>query len=153
MSQSSRYLCFNLASEEFAIPLISVREVIGVPEVTPIPQSPAHFLGIMNLRGQIISVLDLRTKFGIKNSRTEETAVIILDLGENHIGVMVDQVNSVVELTESEITERPPMDSVKLAESIRGVFRKNDKLILLIDVLKTLSLDDKKTINKELKVS
>jgi purine-binding chemotaxis protein CheW len=153
MNNSNRYLCFNLAAEEFAIPLISVREVIGVPEVTPIPQSPSYFLGIMNLRGQIISVLDLRTKYGIKSARTEETAVIILDFVDYHLGVMVDQVNSVVELSEADISERPQMETSKISESIKGVFRKQDRLILLIDVFKTLSIEDQNTFKKEKKVS
>lgn len=150
---SKRFLCFNLEKEEFAIPLISVREVIGVPDVTPVPQVPAYFLGIMNLRGQILSVMDLRTKLGVKSSRSEETAVIILDLGEYQLGVMVDQVNSVVELTESDIAEKPPMDSSKISDMITGVFRKNEKLILMLDVVKSLSIEDRKSIQKEQKAS
>ena len=150
---SKRFLCFNLEKEEFAIPLISVREVIGVPEVTPIPQSPNYFLGIMNLRGQVLSVMDLRTKLGIKSTRTDETAVIILDLGDYHLGVMVDQVNSVVELNDSDVSEKPPIDSSKIAESITGVFRRNDKLILMLDVYKSLSLEDRKSIKNEIKAA
>lgn len=150
---SKRFLCFNLEKEEFAIPLIAVREVIGVPEVTPIPQSPSYFLGIMNLRGQVLSVMDLRLKLGIKSVMSEETAVIILDLGDYHLGVMVDQVNSVVELNESEISEKPPLDSSKISESITGVFRRSDKLILMLDVYKTLSLEDRKSIKNEIKAA
>lgn len=150
---SNRFLCFNLEKEEFAIPLISVREVIGVPEITPIPQSPSYLLGIMNLRGQVLTVMDLRLKLGIKNARTEETAVIILDLGDYHLGVMVDQVNSVVELNDSDVSEKPPVDSSKIAEAITGVFRKQDKLILMLDVYKSLSLEDRKSIKNEIKVA
>ena len=64
-----RYLSFSLGSEDYAIPLLSVKEVIAVPEITPIPFTPSHFLGIMNLRGQVISIIDLRSKLGIKTKR------------------------------------------------------------------------------------
>lgn len=118
MIDNSRYLCFNLGKEEFAIPLLSIKEVIGIPEITSVPQSPSHFLGIMNLRGQVISVMDLRQKLGIKNSKTDETSVIILDLGANQLGVVVDQVNSVQLLTKEEISEKPVVDNSKVHEYI-----------------------------------
>lgn len=86
MNDNLRYLCFNLGHEEFAIPLLSIKEVIGMPDVTPIPQSPPHFLGIMNLRGQVISILDLRQKLTIKPSNVEDPSVMILDLPNYKLG-------------------------------------------------------------------
>ena len=59
---SNRYICFNLGAQEYGVPLLSIKEVLGLPEVTPIPQCPNYFLGIMNLRGKVVSVMDLRTK-------------------------------------------------------------------------------------------
>lgn len=107
MSQDevNRYLNFSLGEEEFAIPLLSVKEVIAVPETTPIPHTPPHFLGIMNLRGQVISVIDLRKKFSINTKNTEETSVIILDLKNHFLGVVVDSVTSVLAIKNSDILE------------------------------------------------
>src|SRR5687767_11797892 len=100
MSTSNRYICFRLGDEEFAIPLLSVREVIGVPNVTPVPQTPSYFLGIMNLRGLVISVMDLRLKMNIKGKDSAESTVIILDLGNYNLGVLVDEVISVIAIDE-----------------------------------------------------
>lgn len=91
---SQRYLTFRLAQEFFAIPLLQVKEVIAMPEVTPVPQTPPHFIGIMNLRGQVITVLDLRLKLGIKPQKGAETAVVIRDLADVSVGVVVDSVEA-----------------------------------------------------------
>jgi purine-binding chemotaxis protein CheW len=147
MSDSGRYLCFHLGQEEFAIPLLLVKEVIGVPETTPVPQTPSYFVGIMNLRGQVLSVMDLRQKLGIKPTQSEEVAVVILDLGEAQIGLMVDRVNSVQMITKEQISEKPVLDG-KNFEHITGVYRNADHLVLLLDVSKALSLNDKKIVNK-----
>ncbi|MGZ3769472.1 MAG: chemotaxis protein CheW [Bdellovibrio sp.] len=148
MNEITRYLCFNLGTDEFAIPLLKVKEVIGIPETTAIPQSPSYFVGIMNLRGSVISILDLRVKLGFKNKNTEETTVIILDLGENSLGVVVDCVNSVMSIASEEISPKPMMDSVKSAEFLTGVFRKQDHLVMLLNIEKTLSVEDKTTLNR-----
>jgi len=148
MSQTHRYLCFNLGTEEFAIPLLSVREVIGVPDITVIPQVPAHFLGIMNLRGLIISVMDLRLKLGLKPQQSEETAVIILDLGDYQLGMMVDQVNSVIQLSDDQIAEKPALEASKINDAVTGVFRKNEQLVLLLNVAKALSVEDRSAVTR-----
>lgn len=150
MSQTQRYLCFDLGDEEFAIKLLTVKEVIGLPETTPVPQSPVYFVGIMNLRGSVISIMDLRSKLGVKIEKNEETSVIILDIGNLSLGVIVDRVNAVVNLNESEISPKPTIES-KASDSITGVFRKNEKLILVLDVAKALSLDEKNYLNKNSK--
>lgn len=143
MTETKRYLCFNLGKEEFALPLLTVKEVIGMPDLTPIPQMPAHFLGMMNLRGNVITVLDLRTKMGIKSQPTEEQSVIILEVGELHLGCVVDCVNSVIDLADNQILEKPHMEPTKASQSIVGVIKKSEALILLLDIAKALSLDEK----------
>lgn len=149
MSEASRYLCFNLGTEEFAIPLLTVKEVIGIPETTPIPQSPPYFAGIMNLRGQVISIMDLRVKLGIKTTKSEETSVIILDLGDSFLGMMVDQVNSVQLIPAGDISPKPTVDNGKAHDYINGVYRKQDHLILVLDIAKALSIQDKNQLNKK----
>ncbi len=140
--ETQRFLSFFLASEQYAIPLLSVKEVIAMPEVTPIPNSPSHFLGIMNLRGQVISVIDLRSKFGIKGDTTQETAVVICDLGTVSLGVVVSKVDSVLSLTPKDIHPKPDTPKSKNADSIFGVAKKGDQLILLIEIDKALEISD-----------
>lgn len=147
MKDSERYLCFSLDKEEFAIPLLKVKEVIGVPDTTPIPQSPAYFVGLMNLRGSVISILDMRIKLGIKSNNSAEATVVILDLGDLSLGVVVDCVNSVIEIQPEDISFDSMVESVKSAEYISGVFRKNDRLVLLLDIEKAFSVEDRTTTN------
>lgn len=149
MIAKDRFICFNLGDEEFAIPLLSVREVIGVPEVTPVPQTPPYFLGIMNLRGLVISVMDLRLKMGIKGQTSDENTVIILDLGDYSLGVLVDQVNSVISVSADVLSAKPLVDPSKFADAITGVYRKEDHLILILDIAKALSVEDRSALSNQ----
>lgn len=142
-AKADRYLCFDLGTEQFAMPLLMVREVVALPEITIIPQMPSHFLGIINLRGSVISVMDLRVRMGIEKKLNEETAVVILDLGDLQLGVVVDRVSSVANLQEDEILAKPHLENGRANDSITGVWQKENKLILLINVAKALSLEDK----------
>lgn len=139
---NDRYLCFNLGNEEFAIPLLAVREVIGLPDITKVPQAPSHFLGITNLRGQIISIIDLRLKFGIKSQNTNETTVIICDFGSFCLGSVVDSVNKVLSPEEKDLGDKPTMTETKQSAHITGVINKEDKIILRLDIAKALNAED-----------
>jgi len=150
MTPNDRFLCFQLGKEEYAVPLLSIKEVIGMPDVTPIPQSPPHFVGIMNLRGSVISIMDLRLKLGIKPSATEETSVMILDLGDYQLGVVVDCVNSVARLNAEDISEKPVMETSKAADFVTGVFRNGEKLVLLLNIAKALSVEDRSVLQKNI---
>ncbi len=147
-TDGDRYLCFSLGQEQYAMELLTVREVIAMPEITPVPQTPPHFLGIMNLRGQVISVMDLRSKLNIKPNPAAETAIIICDLNPNSIGVVVDSINSVINPTSDQISEKPEIQSQKSTDYINGVFRHQDGLVLLLDIKKTLNLADQAAIQK-----
>lgn len=145
-SNEHRYLCFNLGQEEYGIPLLSVKEVIGLPPITPVPQTPSYFLGIINLRGQVITVMDLRTKLGIKSKESQETAVIICDLMPNSIGVVVDSINSVIAPMEEQLSERPEVGGSKNHDYIQGVYRSDDRLVLLLNIAKTLNVADQQAV-------
>lgn len=139
----NRFLCFSLGTDEFAIPLLSVKEVIGMPELTPIPQSPSHYLGMMNLRGQVISVIDLRVKLGVKSTKNAETSVVIIDLGENSMGVVVDSVNSVLSPAVDQLSPPPDLAKTPASEFVQSVYRRDDKLVLILDIFKILSREDR----------
>lgn len=147
-TNGERYLCFSLGEETFAIPLLSVREVIAVPEITRVPQTPPHFMGIMNLRGQVISVIDLRNKLSIKPKANAETAIIICDLGDNSVGVVVDSINSVLHPSPEEVTEKPEIQSQRNTDYIKGVYRMQNELVLLLDIAQALSLGDHQLLAK-----
>lgn len=145
----SRYLSFSLGGEAYAIPLLQVREVLAMPEITPVPTMPAHFLGIMNLRGQVISVIDLRRKLGVKPSESSEVAVIITDLGSICIGVVVDSINAVVAPLETDITDAPGIRDSKVGNYVTKIFREDKSVIMLMDIAKVLNVDDRKAADKK----
>ena len=147
---TGRYLCFTLGNEKFAIPLLQVKEVIADTKTTNIPQAPAYFRGIMNLRGQIISVIDLRNKLKVgKSEESTETTIVILDIDGLFIGVTVDSVDSVTSFEAASISEPPTHDSSIKIEYIMGVARKDKGLTLLIYLKKVLNTDDMKSIQQQ----
>jgi purine-binding chemotaxis protein CheW len=139
---SERFLGFSLGEEDYGIPLLKVREVIGVPEITVVPQSPKHFLGIMNLRGQVISIIDLRVKLNVPPKKAAETAVVICDIGGAHLGIVVDSVNQVYSPGADEISDKPEIQNSKANQFVTGVYRHEKKLVLLLDITKTLDMED-----------
>ena len=123
-AELSRFIEFSLGKEDYAIPLLMVREVISVPETTPIPKSPTHFLGIMNLRGQVISVVDLRKKLKVEAKQDKEEAVIIVDIGGMNIGVVVDSINKVLAFSSDDVSEMPEVENQINTQYIFGVYKK-----------------------------
>ncbi len=146
-SDLSRFIEFSLGKEDYAIPLLMVREVISVPDTTPIPKSPSHFLGIMNLRGQVISVVDLRKKLKIEVVQNTEEAVIIVDIGGLNIGVVVDSINKVLAFSSEDVSEMPEVESQINTQYIYGVFKKEHSLTVLLDIAKVLDLKDIEAIH------
>ena len=150
MSQDTnqRFLGFSLGEEEFGIPLLTVKEVIALPAITPIPQAPKHFLGIMNLRGQVISILDLRTKMNITAKKGSENAVIICDVAGVQLGAVVDSVNQVYNPKPEDVTAASELEHSKVASYIHSVYRDQNRLVLFLDIGKTLDVADRAILKK-----
>lgn len=141
-----RYLAFQLSDEQYAIPLLQVKEVIEMTEPTPLPRTLPHFRGIINLRGQIISVMDLRVKLQIPDIKNgPKTAIIILDLESGtSLGVIVDRINSVQAFQHEDIGAAPETHGASTDQCIMGVARRDKKMTLLLDIKSALSLQDLK---------
>lgn len=149
---AGKYLCFSIGKEEFAMPLLQVKEVIANVDTTSIPQAQSHFKGIMNLRGQIITVIDLRTKLKLgKADYTNETAIVIMDLDGFTLGMVVDAVNAVMTFESSMLSEPPQVSSGVNLDYILGVAKLSNKLTLLIDLHKVLNVEDLITAKNQLK--
>src|SRR5689334_2974706 len=111
-SRAGKYLTFHLASEEFGIRVLKVREIMGLQEITAVPQTAAHIKGVINLRGKVVPVIDLRLKFGLPGAEyTQRTCIIVTqiqgDRGPVLIGIIVDGVSEVLNLTASDIEDTP----------------------------------------------
>lgn len=141
-NEINRFIEFGLGKENYAVSLLMVREVISIPETTPIPTSPSHFLGIINLRGQIISVIDLRKKLKIEANSDKEEVVIIVDVGGENVGVVVDSINKVLAFSSDDVSEMPAVDAQINTRFIFGVYKKENSLTILLDIAKILSSKD-----------
>ena len=143
MIDDERCLCFRLGTESFAIPLLMVKEVMAMPAVAPIPQAPPAFLGMMNLRGQVIGVVDLRQKLGIQPSKTQdEKAVVILDFKEFRLGAVVDLIDSVQNLDKEKRQDKPKVQGPVSHDYITSVYLNGDKFILILDIQKILGVSE-----------
>lgn len=148
LGTDSRYLCFSLGNEHFSIPLLQVKEVIGIPEFTTIPYTPSYFCGIMNLRGKVISVIDMRKKLNIPSKGKDENSVIVCDLENITIGALVDSVDQVINIEKNKILPKPDMQSNIKNDYIEGLIEFKNQLIVLINLAKSLSVEDLVYIEK-----
>lgn len=145
----NRYLEFNLGDERFAIPLLTVKEVIAVPETTKVPFTPDYYLGVMNLRGQVLSVIDLRRRMGITpKAGSTETAVIITDLGFTHLGVVVDSINRVLAVEGNDFAPPPEIEKNGKTDFVTGCYKSDKHLVLFLDVNKILDHQEKEMLTK-----
>jgi purine-binding chemotaxis protein CheW len=134
-----RYLEFQLGSESYAVELVHVREVITPPELTPIPKAPAHVCGLMNLRGLVLTVIDLRKKLGITpDPQQQESAVIIFDLGDRLVGAWVDSIYRVMSVPADSQKPVPESENSSVTQNLHGVLQFQNKLTLWLDIKKLL---------------
>jgi purine-binding chemotaxis protein CheW len=140
-------LIFVLGSEEFAVDILKVQEIRGYDKVTPIPSAPDYLKGVLNLRGVIVPILDMRVKFRLPEVRYDQfTVVVILRLGDRTIGLVVDGVSDVIALTASEVKPAPNLGSVVDGSYIAGVATQADRMVLLLDIEKLLSSSELKLL-------
>lgn len=140
MKITQKFLSFMVGSECFAVPLLKVREVIGMPEVTAIPQAPNHVVGIINLRGQIITIFDLRSRLNA-STKGDQPTVIICEMPFGQMGMIVDLVSSVLSAESEQISEVPPGSRAANHDFITSIYSHEDELILMLDVEKVIGRD------------
>lgn len=153
VTRRKKFMVFKLGDDRFAIPLGQVKEVIGLTVITPIPDVPKYFKGLVNLRGKIISTLDLRMKLGIpvKESTSKRTCIIISELSEIVLGTLVDDVTEVLSIDEDHIERELDISSKMSREYITGVVKfEAQALIVLLDFGKVLNVDELTSFRRQL---
>jgi purine-binding chemotaxis protein CheW len=145
--RAGKYLTFQLGNEEFAIQVLCVREIMGVQEITAVPQTPGYVKGVINLRGKVIPVVDLRLKFGLAEIEyTQRTCIIVVQIqGEADrllIGVIVDAVSEVLTLQPGEIEDTPDFGSGVATPYILGMAKIKDKVKILLHIDRILSSEE-----------
>jgi purine-binding chemotaxis protein CheW len=138
-----RYLTFMLGSENYAVPLGKIQEVIAYSEPTRMPNTPLHFKGVINLRGQVIPIIDLRLKLKFNEApRSQETAIIILDLNPLCVGIVVDQIDAVMAISAEDLSDPPEIGSTNKTDYIASIARVSKKLVMILDIEKALEVED-----------
>jgi len=146
---TSEVLVFVLGREEYGVDILKVQEIRGYEKVTPIPAAPEYLKGVVNLRGIIVPVVDLRVKFGMPDPRYDAfTVVVILRLARRVIGIVVDGVSDVLALRAQDVKPAPQLGSVVESSFIEGLGTEGDRMVLLLDIEKLLSTGELNLLNQ-----
>lgn len=133
-SLAGKYLTFNLADETYGANILAIREIIGIQHITRVPECPPYLKGVINLRGQVIAVVDLRLLFGLpEKAYDDEVSIVIVEVDGVSVGMVVDRVQEVEDLSAASIEPRPPMKSNIDEEYILGMGKTEERLIILLD--------------------
>jgi purine-binding chemotaxis protein CheW len=138
-----QWVTFQLEEETYGINVMQVREVLRYNEIAPVPGAPDYVLGIINLRGNVVTVIDTRSRFGlIPGEVTDNTRIIVIESERQVIGILVDSVAEVVYLRTSEIDTTPSVGTDESSKFIQGVSNRDGKLLILVDLNKLLTDDE-----------
>ncbi|CAM3890298.1 chemotaxis protein CheW [Rheinheimera salexigens] len=135
-----QWVTFKLQEETYGINVMQVQEVLRYTEIAPVPGSPDYVIGIINLRGNVVTVIDTRTRFGLEPAElTDNSRIVIIEAEKQVIGILVDSVAEVVYLKQSDIDTAPNVGTDESARFIQGVTNREDELLILVDLNKLLS--------------
>jgi len=141
------YLTFTLADEEYGLEILKVREIISLCEITSVPKTPEFIKGVINLRGKIIPVIDLRMKFKMpKVEPTNEACIIVVSMDPLETGILVDRVSEVMEIDSQDIETTPQFGSNVNTNFILGMGKVGEKVTILLDIAKVLSNEDSSVV-------
>jgi purine-binding chemotaxis protein CheW len=140
--QILQLVSFNIGEEQFGVEILKVQEIIRMVNITQVPNSPSYVEGVINLRGRIIPIVDLRTRIGLlRKNQDQGTRIIVVEIEGKTVGFIVDSVNEVLRIPK-DITEPPPAMSVKMdSDYITGVAKFDGYIVILIDIDKIISGD------------
>lgn len=138
MSHENRYLLFQVGKELYGTPLLDVREVVEYQEPKFMPNMVSHFVGVINIRGSIVGVIDLRKRFGEKTEADQRTPMLVSDTPQGTIAAIVDRVDSVVSIEKTALDEKPPVVTSVKQEYLVGVAKSKDRLVTIVELQRLL---------------
>jgi purine-binding chemotaxis protein CheW len=140
---AGKYLTFFLGNEEYGLPILQVQEIVGLLPVTPVPQTPAHVMGVVNLRGKVIPVVDLRTRFGLPRvDATPETCIVFVEAHGQRVGTVVDRVSEVLAIAPDDLAPPPALGTSVDTTYLRGLAKAAGRVRLLLDVDRVLATSE-----------
>jgi len=152
--KAGKYLTFQLAGEEYGLEILKVKEIIGIMDITALPRTPDYVKGVINLRGKVIPVIDLRLRFGFPEAEhTEKTCIVVVEIIEDNaniqVGIVVDAVSEVLNVTVEDIEDTPKF-GVKLdTEFILGMAKSKDRVRTLLEIDNVLSTTEISMLSEE----
>lgn len=146
-AQDGKHLTFALGKEDYGIPILEVREIIGMMEITDVPKTPEYIKGVVNLRGKIIPIMDLRSKFGMESIEyTERTCIIVVEVNigktKKPMGIVVDTVSEVVNIEENDIQTALDYGAKVEGDFLTGMGKVKDRVVMLLEMEKIASSTD-----------
>ncbi len=137
-----QYLTFRLGQESYGIEILRVQEIKGYSAITPIPNTPPHIKGVMNLRGTVVPVMDLRVRFGLAEGVLDRfTVVIVVTAGTRIVGLVVDAVSDVLDIEASDVVPAPEMGQSVDTSYLTGMAKSEDRLISLLAIDRVVGID------------
>ena len=138
-----KFLTFFLAGEEYGLEILKVQEIIGIMDVTPVPRTPAFIRGVINLRGKVIPIVELRLKFSMESiEETEETCIIVVQTHGMQVGIIVDKVSEVLDISGVDIEDAPSFGTEVNTDYILGIGKTEGRIKLLLDIDRVLGGED-----------
>jgi purine-binding chemotaxis protein CheW len=140
LAKPGQYLTFVINKQCYGVPIGTVREINRVSEITPVPKAPHYVTGVMNLRGKVIPVVNLRTRLAFEAiPYTKETCIIVIETPQGQTGMIVDAVNGVMDLVSENIEAPPHMSNSNYSDYVMGMGKAENQIIILIDIVMTMS--------------
>lgn len=151
--EMTQLVVFRLGTEEFGVEILQVQEIILLSPITRVPKAPGFVEGVINLRGEIIPVVDLRKRFGLEAGELKEDArIVVVDVADNLVGMIVDEVTQPLSLPTSQIQPPPPLAGGVEAAYLRGIGKLADRLIVILNLERALSSQEVEALG-EMEVS
>ncbi len=146
-----QYLTFRLSDQDYGIPILEVQEIKGWTAVTPIPNSPHFIKGVLNLRGTIVPIIDLRLRFNLERKEYDQfTVIIVVNISGKLAGLVVDSVSDVVNASNEQHCEAPEFEGQLNRQFIDGLVQFDEKLLILLDISKLADVDDLADMSSDL---
>ena len=151
LGRSEKYLTFNLAGEQYGLEILNVKEIIGLMDITRVPRIPDFVRGVINLRGKVIPVIDLRKKFAMESTEdTEQTCIIVVDILQESVslqmGIIVDSVSEVLDIQEDTVEETPTFGTAVKTNFIKGIAKTKGGVKILLNIEEVLTTDELQSV-------
>jgi len=147
--QQLQLVSFEVGNEEFAIEILAVQEIIRMMPITAVPHSPAAVRGVVNLRGQVTPVVDLRTRFDLEpREHGQDSRIVVVEVGGHVLGFIVDRVNEVLRVNSNIVEPTPALTAAVDSDYVRGVGKMDDRLLILLDLDRLFNRSDLDAINQ-----